>query len=123
MQRRSKLKPKRSKFIDEYILSFDGKAAAIKAGYSEHTAAVIACRLLANPEVKEEYDYRLSEYKKKNEVRREKILDKVNKLVDRCENDDDRTHLIKAIDILNKMGGQYVHTIINKSEDQPLFPD
>ena len=123
MRRKSKLKAKRSKFIDEYILSFDGQASAIKAGYSEHTARFMASKLLANPEVKEELDYRLAEYKKKNEVRREKILDKINKLVDRCENDDDRTHLIKAIDILNKMGGQYVHTIINKSEDQPLFPE
>lgn len=123
MRRRSKLKPKRSKFIDEYILSFDGKGAAIKAGYSEHTAAVIACQLLDNPEVKEELDYRLAEYKKKNEVRREKNLDILNQLVAECINDKDRNHLLKAIDIMNKMGGEYSHTVINKTPDQPLFPD
>ena len=123
MERRSKLKPKRSKFIDEYILSFDGKAAAIKAGYSEHSAKFIASELLANPDVQAEYQIRLAEYKKKNEVRRERNLDKLNKLVERCENDDDRNHLIKAIDIMNKMGGEYSHTVVNKTPEQPLFPD
>ena len=123
MERRSNLKLKRSKFIDEYILSFDGKAAAIKAGYSEHTAKVIASQLLANAEVKAEFEIRYAAYKKKNEVRREKVLDKLNKLVERCEEDDDRTHLIKSLDMMNKMAGQYVQTVITKTEDQPLFPE
>ena len=123
MERRSNLKLKRSKFIDEYILSFDGKAAAIKAGYSEHTAKVIASQLLANAEVKAEFEIRYAAYKKKNEVRREKVLDKLNKLVERCEEDDDRTHLIKSLDMMNKMAGQYVQTVITTTNEQPLFPE
>jgi phage terminase small subunit len=123
MQRRSNLKPKRIKFIQEYLKDFDGTASAIRAGYSEHTARFIASRLLANPDVKAEYEIRLAEYKKKNEVRREKVLDKLNKLVERCEEDDDRTHLIKSLDMMNKMAGQYVHTVITTTNDQPLFPE
>jgi phage terminase small subunit len=123
MRRKSKLKARRSKFIDEYILTFDGQGSAIKAGYSEHTARCMASKLLANPEVKEELDYRLAEYKKKNEVRREKNLDILNQLVAECINDKDRNHLLKAIDIMNKMGGEYSHTIVNKTKEQPLFPD
>jgi len=123
MERRSKLKPKRSKFIDEYLKDFDGTAAAIRAGYSAHSARFIASELLANTEVKAEYEIRLAEYKKKNEVRREKVLDKLNKLVERCEADDDRTHLIKSLDMMNKMAGQYVHTVITTTNEQPLFPE
>jgi len=123
MERRSKLKPKRVKFIEEYILSFDGTAAAIKAGYSAHSARFIASELLANAEVKAEFEIRYAAHKKKNEVRREKVLDKLNKLVERCEEDDDRTHLIKSLDMMNKMAGQYVQTVITKTEDQPLFPE
>jgi phage terminase small subunit len=123
MQRRSKLKPRRIKFIEEYLKDFDGTAAAIRAGYSAHSARFIASELLANTEVKAEYEIRLAEYKKKNEVRREKVLDKLNKLVERCEEDDDRTHLIKSLDMMNKMAGQYVQTVITKTEDQPLFPE
>ena len=123
MERRSKLKPKRIKFIEEYILSFDGTAAAIRAGYSAHSARFIASELLANAEVKAEFEIRYADYKKKHEVRREKVLDKLNKLVERCEEDDDRTHLIKSLDMMNKMAGQYVQTVITKTEDQPLFPE
>jgi phage terminase small subunit len=123
MERRSKLKPKRSKFIDEYILSFDGKAAAIKAGYSEHTAAVIACRLLDIPEVKAEFEKRYAAYKKKYEIKREFIVEHLFDLIKECKDDGDRKHLTKSLEMLNKMSGQYVQTIISKSEDQPLFPD
>jgi phage terminase small subunit len=39
-------------FAVEYCLDHDGKKAAIRAGYSEHTAAVRACKLLKHPGVK-----------------------------------------------------------------------
>ena len=123
MQRRKKLKPKRVKFIDEYILSNNGTAAAIKAGYSEHTAAVIACELLANPDVKAEYEFRYAAYKKKNEIKREFIVENLMQLIAECKNDNDRKHLTKSLDMLAKMSGQYIQTVINKIEDHPLFPE
>lgn len=123
MEKRIKLKPKRDKFTDEYLLDFDGTKAAIRAGYSEHSAYEMGNRLLRNPDVKAVLEKKLAAYKKKYEIRREKILDKVNKLVDDCIEDDDRKHLVKALDMLNKMSGQYTHTVVNVNPEQPLFPE
>jgi phage terminase small subunit len=123
MERRSKLKPKRIKFIEEYILSNNGTAAAIKAGYSAHSARFIASELLANAEVKAEFEIRYAAYKKKNEIKREFIVENLMQLISECKNDNDRKHLTKSLDMLAKMSGQYIQTVINKIEDQPLFPE
>lgn len=121
--RHQRLKAKRLKFILEYLKDFDGTAAAIRAGYSEHSARFLASRLLANKDVKAELDQRIKEDAKKFEIRREKIVEKINTLVDECVKDKDRITLIKALDMLNKMSGQYTQTIVQVNSEQPLFPD
>lgn len=121
--RHLRLKAKRLKFIQEYLKDFDGQAAAIRAGYSEHSARFLASRLLANKDVKAELDQRLKENKEKNTIRREFIVDKLMNLIADCETDKDRKHLTKALEMLNKMSGQYTHTVVNVNPEQPLFPD
>lgn len=123
MERRQRLKAKRLKFITEYLKDFDGTASAIRAGYSEHSARFLASRLLANPDVRAELEQRQKESAKKFEIRREKIVEKLNTLVDECVTDKDRKTLIKALDMLNKMSGQYSQTIVTVNPEQPLFPD
>lgn len=47
------LKVKQRRFVEEYVIDYNGKQAAIRAGYSDNpaSAAVIACRLLTNVKV------------------------------------------------------------------------
>lgn len=121
--RHRRLKPKRLKFIEEYLKDFDGQAAAKRAGYSEHSARFLASQLLANKDVKAELNQRLKERSVKNEIRRDFIVEKLMKLIEECTNDKDRKTLIKSLDMLNKMSGQYTQTIVNVTHEQPLFPD
>ncbi len=123
MERKSKLKPRRIKFIQEYLKDFDQTAAAIRAGYSAHSARFIGSQLMVNPEVKKEYEIRYAEYKKKYEIRRESIIEKLNKLIDECESDGDRKYLVASLEMLNKMSGNYSHTVITQTAEQPLFPE
>lgn len=50
-QKKRKLTPKRERFCQEYILDFNGSAAARRAGFSEHSSNVIASELLTNPDI------------------------------------------------------------------------
>ncbi len=43
-----KLTPRQAAFISEYLVDLNGLQAAIRAGYSPHTAAITANRLLTN---------------------------------------------------------------------------
>jgi phage terminase small subunit len=47
----SDLTPRQERFIQEYLVDLSATQAAIRAGYSEHTATAIAWELLRNPEV------------------------------------------------------------------------
>lgn len=48
------LTPEQIKFIDEYLLTYNYEAAAIKAGYKREDAKHIALDLLANEQIQEE---------------------------------------------------------------------
>lgn len=47
------LPPKEERFCLEYVIDYNGAAAARRAGYSEKSAAKQASRLLSRPEIKE----------------------------------------------------------------------
>jgi phage terminase small subunit len=56
-----KLTNKQRIFIDEYLRSFNATRAAIRAGYSEHTAYSSGQRLLKDVELKSLIDARIAE--------------------------------------------------------------
>lgn len=55
----SKLTLKQKRFADEYIISANATAAAIKAGYSKKTARSIGQENLTKPDIKAYIDERL----------------------------------------------------------------
>ncbi|HEY1024043.1 MAG TPA: terminase small subunit [Sphingobacteriaceae bacterium] len=56
-----KLTLKQRRFIDEYMVDFNGTRAARDAGFSKNTAAEIAYEYLRKPHIKAEVDRRLEE--------------------------------------------------------------
>lgn len=59
-----KLTAKQQRFCDEYLIDLNAKQAAIRAGYSEKTAAVIASENLNKPNIKEYIEKRMKEKEK-----------------------------------------------------------
>lgn len=55
------LKPRERRFVHEYLVDLNGTQAAIRAGYSEKTAASQASRLLRKPEIRAYRDALLQE--------------------------------------------------------------
>ena len=59
-----KLTAKQQRFCDEYLIDLNGKEAAIRAGYSKKTAAVIASENLKKPNIKKYIEERMAEKEK-----------------------------------------------------------
>lgn len=59
-----KMTAKQKRFCDEYLIDLNATQAAIKAGYSKKTAAVIATENLRKPNIKEYIDKRMEEKEK-----------------------------------------------------------
>jgi phage terminase small subunit len=76
MSRRNKggLTDQQEVFCQEYLKDLNGKEAAIRAGYSEHTAAEQASRLLAHPLVKERVQALMDKRAKRVEISADRVL-------------------------------------------------
>ena len=69
-----KLTPKRMRFVDEWLIDFNGKQAAIRAGYSAKTAEATAARLLRNVKVQAEISRRQKDLQRRTEVSQERVV-------------------------------------------------
>lgn len=70
-----KLTEKQKRFADEYIISGNATQAAIKAGYSKKTAAVIGTENLIKPNIKNYIDKRLEELKSERTADAQEVLE------------------------------------------------
>ena len=57
----AKLTAKQQRFVDEYLIDLNATQAAIRAGYSKKTAAVIAMENLIKPNIKNRIEQRMKE--------------------------------------------------------------
>ena len=69
-----KLTPKQMRFVDEWLIDFNGKQAAIRAGYSAKTAEATAARLLRNVKVQAEIARRQKDLQRRTEVTQDRVV-------------------------------------------------
>ena len=96
-------------FIQEYIKTGNATSSAIKAGYSKRTARSIGQRLLKNVDIKKKIN-ELSQKIACNSImiakERQEYLTKLINAADVKVSDK-----LKALDILNKMTGEYIQKV------------
>jgi phage terminase small subunit len=75
-----KLTAKQEKFCNEYLIDLNATQAAIRAGYSEKTAAVIAAENLTKPNISQYIQEARQKSAEKAEISREKVINEYAKL-------------------------------------------
>lgn len=100
---------KQAKFCQEYIKTTNATQSAIKAGYSKRTAKSIGQRLLTFVDIKN-YINELQENIKKTDIMtaQERMIYLSDLIIDNNTRPSDK---LKAMDILNKMTGEYTRKI------------
>lgn len=77
-----KLTDKQQRFVEEYLIDLNATQAAIRAGYSADTAAVIGCENLTKPNIQ----FAISEAQKQRSQRTQVTQDEVlNRLLENIE--------------------------------------
>jgi hypothetical protein len=117
-----KLSDQHLAFIDEYTTNNVAYKAYLKAyptatPYAARNASSI---LLADPLIQEEVEKRRLELRERANIKKEDIVNKLLELIERCESDDDRHHIIKAYDMINKMTGTYQDKIDITSKGEAI---
>lgn len=71
---RTKLTPKQSAFVAEYLVDFNATQAAVRAGYSVKAAAAIARETLQNPQVAAALAAARAQRAKRTEITADRVL-------------------------------------------------
>lgn len=69
-----KLTKKQQLFVDEYLIDLNATQAAIRAGYSVDTAAVIGCENLIKPNIQEAIAKAMAERSKRTGVNQDRVV-------------------------------------------------
>ena len=80
----AKLTPKQELFCTEYMIDLNATQAAIRAGYSKHTAQAIGAENLTKPLIAAEISRLFIERTTKTKIDAEYVLIKSNELLIRC---------------------------------------
>ena len=71
---------KQEQFVQEYLIDFNATQAAIRAGYSEHTAYSIGHELLKKHEIQESLQTAKDKRAKRTEVSQDRVITELAKL-------------------------------------------
>jgi phage terminase small subunit len=74
------LTPKQQCFVAEYLVDLNATQAAIRAGYSERTAAVIGCENLTKPLVQAAIAAAMQKRAKRTEVTQDRVITELAKI-------------------------------------------
>jgi phage terminase small subunit len=76
----AKMSGKQQRFVDEYLIDLNGTQAAIRAGYSPHTANEQASRLLTNVNISGAIDRAKADRSKRTGINADRILEELAKI-------------------------------------------
>ena len=82
---KSKLTPRQSRFVDEYLVDLNGTQAYIRAGYSKKGADCQSSRLLVNAKVQAAIQERMNQRSERTEINADMVLQGITRNIFRCE--------------------------------------
>ena len=104
-----KLTPKQKAFVREYKKNGgNGTQAAIKAGYSENTADVIATENLRKPNIREALEIEEKKLQEKYEYTLDEMMRELNEVKMKADIEKNRQVEIKAIELKGKACGLFI---------------
>lgn len=102
----SKLSPKMSIFVDEYMVDFNATKAVTRAGYKTKYPEKMATELMRHPLVRKEVDERLAQKRERTEFNADYVITKLINIVENTEQGNPNAAL-RGLELLGKHLGLY----------------
>ena len=123
-----KLTAKQKMFVAEYLIDLNATQAAIRAGYSKHTAKSVGCENLTKPDIAQEIQEAMDERTKRTRLDADSILNEIAGIgYDEEEKSTDR---LRALELLGKHRVLFTEKVhhegeltFNKIETEIVRPD
>lgn len=98
---------KQFRWIDEYLIDFNGAAAAVRAGYSPKSARSIAHENLTKPDIQAVLQARQAEMAKQLQITRQGVIQSLLEAVDMGRHQLNPAAMVSALREVSKMLGFY----------------
>ena len=79
-----KLNAKQARFCEEYIIDLNAAQAAVRAGYSEKSARVTACRMLTYDNIEQKISELMEQRAELTSVNAQWVINNLKAVADRC---------------------------------------
>lgn len=109
-----KLTPKRERFCREYSVDYNGTQAAIRSGYSKHSAKEIASELLTIPNVKARIEALQAKVAEKLNITTEYLTNELIENHNLARKSKKLNDSNRAIELIGKLHGKFVEKIETK---------
>ncbi len=86
----ARLTAKQKRFIEEYLVDLNATQAAIRAGYSPHTAREIGCENLSKPHIRARVEKELAERSKRTGINQDRVIRELARIA-----------LVNPVDVIN----------------------
>lgn len=83
-KKEAKLNAKQRTFVEEYLVDLNATQAAIRAGYSKHTASEMGYENLNKPQIQTALQAAMEKRSKRTEITADYVLDTIQDTVERC---------------------------------------
>lgn len=114
------LTPKQQRFVEEYLVDLNATAAAIRSGYSEHTAYAIGSENLKKPEIQEAISEARKSQSDRTQVTQDYVLTRLKLEAERDGDGASHSARVRAAELLGKHLGMFGDKIDLTSGGKPL---
>lgn len=105
------LTPKQQRFVEEYLVDLNATQAAIRAGYSEHTAEVQGSRLLSKAKVRKAVDAALRDRSERTGLDQDWVLAELRNVHTAAMGDNNLSAANKSLELLGRHLGLFTDNL------------
>jgi hypothetical protein len=96
------------RFVEEYLVDFDGAAAVNRSGYNTKYPARLACEMLKHPGIKAAIDQLTAERSKQVTLKPDFVINKIRRTIERAEVDNNHSAVLRGCELLARALGMFV---------------
>lgn len=99
---------KQRRFVEEYLVDYDGAAAVLRAGYNTKYANRLAYEMLKNPGIKACIDSLTLERAGDSVLKPDYVFTKIRTTIEKAERDNNHSAVLRGCELLARAMGMFV---------------
>lgn len=99
---------KQRRFVEEYVVDFNGAAAVLRAGYTTKWAKRLAHEMLKHPGIRAAIDAITLERASESVIKPEYVINKITKTIEKAEEANNHNAVLRGCELLARHLGMFI---------------